>query len=237
MAVAIAEPPHLAADLKARCLSTVAAQWQPLAEQAVRQRQAPADYLAQLVHLEVTARRERRIQRHIQDAPFPMLKTLDAFSFEAQPDLNRDAVLQTNRRQLPVGGRETEPRAGIRQEGRPSLMPTRAVGPISMTVCSPTSRRVRFAPPPLRGADGLDAGCAHGPGSSRPTARERSGRRGPKSDVWKKPGWSPSHGHGGPVRVAISTGTWAEVDPSGPTASKAPRGKAQGLPRQPGGPR
>ena len=22
----------------------------------------------------------------------------------------------------------------------------------------------RFAPPPLRGADGLDAGCAHGPG-------------------------------------------------------------------------
>ena len=47
--------PHLAADLKALRLSTVAAQWQPLAEQAVRQRQTPADYLAQLVHLEVTA--------------------------------------------------------------------------------------------------------------------------------------------------------------------------------------
>ena len=66
----------------------------PLAEQAVRQRQTPADYLAQLVHLEVTARRERRIQRRIQDACFPMLKTRDAFSFEAQPDLDRDAVLQ-----------------------------------------------------------------------------------------------------------------------------------------------
>ena len=39
-------------------------------------------------------RRERRIQRRIQDARFPMLKTLDAFSFEAQPDLDRDAVLQ-----------------------------------------------------------------------------------------------------------------------------------------------
>ena len=75
MAAAIAEPPHLAADLKALCLSTVAAQWQPLAKQAVRQCQAPADYLAQLVHLEVTARRERRIQRRIQDARFPMLKT------------------------------------------------------------------------------------------------------------------------------------------------------------------
>ena len=94
MAAAIAEPSHLAGDLKALRLSTVAAQWQPLAEQAVRQRQAPADYLAQLVHLEVTARRERRIQRRIQDARFPMLKTLDAFSFEAQPDLDRDAVLQ-----------------------------------------------------------------------------------------------------------------------------------------------
>ena len=93
MATAIAEPPHLAADLKVLRLSTVASQWQPLAEQAVRQRQTPADYLAQLVHLEVTARRERRIQ----DASFPMLKTLDAFSFEAQPDHDRDAVLQTTR--------------------------------------------------------------------------------------------------------------------------------------------
>ena len=94
MATPIAEPPHLAAGLKTLCLSTIAAQWQPLAEQATRQRQAPADYLAQLVHLEVTGRRERRIQRRLQDARFPMLKTLDAFSFEAQPDLDRDAILQ-----------------------------------------------------------------------------------------------------------------------------------------------
>ena len=65
-----------------------------LAEQATRQRQAPTDYLAQLAHLEVTERQERRIQRRIQDARFPMLKTLDAFSFEAQPDLDRDGVLQ-----------------------------------------------------------------------------------------------------------------------------------------------
>ena len=75
MATAIAEPPHLTADLKALYLSTVASQWRSLAEQAARQRQAPADYLAQLVHLEVTGHRERRIQRRIQDARFPMLKT------------------------------------------------------------------------------------------------------------------------------------------------------------------
>ena len=88
------EPPQLAADLKTLCLSTIATQWRPLAELAARQRQAPADYLAQLTHLEVTGRRERRIQRRIQDARFPMLKTLDAFAFDAQPGLDRDAVLQ-----------------------------------------------------------------------------------------------------------------------------------------------
>ena len=94
MVTAITEPPHLETDLKTLNLSTVAAQWRPLAEQAARQRQAPADYLALLVHLEVTGRRERRIQRRIHEARFPMLKTLDAFSFEAQPELDRDAVLQ-----------------------------------------------------------------------------------------------------------------------------------------------
>ncbi|MDE0194469.1 MAG: hypothetical protein OXP08_02880 [bacterium] len=61
-----------------------------LADQAVRQPQTPAHCLAQLVHLEVTACRERRIQ----DARFPMLKTPDAFSFEVQPALDRDAPLQ-----------------------------------------------------------------------------------------------------------------------------------------------
>ena len=36
----------------------------------------------------------------------------------------------------------------------------------------------RFAPPPLRGADGLDAGCAHGPGLALPDSpTERSARR------------------------------------------------------------
>lgn len=40
------------------------------------------------------------------------------------------------------GGRQAEAGTGIRQEGRTSMMLTRAVEPISMTVCSPPSRRV-----------------------------------------------------------------------------------------------
>ena len=72
----------------------MATEWRPLAAQATRERQPPAEYLAQLVHLEVTGRRERRIQRRLQEARFPMLKTLDAFQFDAQPELDRDAILQ-----------------------------------------------------------------------------------------------------------------------------------------------
>ena len=70
------------------------AQRRPLAAQATRERQPPAEYLAQVVHLAVTGRRERRIQRRLQEARFPMLKTLDAFQFDAQPELDRDAILQ-----------------------------------------------------------------------------------------------------------------------------------------------
>ena len=64
-----------------------------LAAQATRERPPPAEYLAQLVHLAVTGRRERRIQRRLQEARFPMLKTLDAFQFDAHPELDRDAIL------------------------------------------------------------------------------------------------------------------------------------------------
>ena len=94
MTVAVPEPLHLVTDLKTLCLATMTAEWRPLAAQATRERQPPAEYLAQLVHLEVTGRRERRIQRRLQEARFPMLKTLDAFQFDAQPELDRDAILQ-----------------------------------------------------------------------------------------------------------------------------------------------
>jgi len=43
--------------------------------------------------LEVSKRRERRIQRRIKDAKFPLLKTLEGFDFTKQPKLDRDEVL------------------------------------------------------------------------------------------------------------------------------------------------
>ena len=50
----------------------------------------PADHTSQLVRLEVIECRERRIQRRIQDALFPMLK---AFAFNAQLKVYRNAIL------------------------------------------------------------------------------------------------------------------------------------------------
>jgi DNA replication protein DnaC len=89
----IQEPPHLVNDLKSLYLTSMASQWRRLAEQARGKRQPHGEYLADLVRLEVTGRRERRIQRRIKDARFPMLKTLDAFDFGAQRGLDRDEVL------------------------------------------------------------------------------------------------------------------------------------------------
>jgi DNA replication protein DnaC len=93
-AARIAEPPHLVADLKTLFLSTVTSHWQRVAQEAVRKRQPHAEYLADLVGLEVARRRERRIQRRIREAHFPVLKTLDGFDFAAQSELDRDEVLE-----------------------------------------------------------------------------------------------------------------------------------------------
>ena len=63
-----------------------------MAQEAKRRRQAPVEYLADLMSLEVTKRRERRIQRRTKDAKFPLLKTLENFDFAKQPKLDRSEV-------------------------------------------------------------------------------------------------------------------------------------------------
>jgi len=93
----VTEPPHLLGDLKTLCLPGFASSWERLAQEAERKRESHAEYLAELAHLEVTQRRERRIARLIQDARFPVMKTLDAFDFAAQPSVERDAVLELAR--------------------------------------------------------------------------------------------------------------------------------------------
>ena len=90
----IVEPPHLLADLKTLCLTTMGSQWERFAKEARRKRQPHAEFLADLASLEVAKRRERRIQRRVQEARFPILKTLDGFDFSSQPTLDRDEILE-----------------------------------------------------------------------------------------------------------------------------------------------
>ena len=87
------EPPHLVTDLKTLCLTSVAKEWRRLSEEARTRRQAPQDFLADVAAFEVTQRRERRVQRRLREARFPVLKTLDSFDFQAQPALDKDEVL------------------------------------------------------------------------------------------------------------------------------------------------
>ena len=172
MAAQRVEPPYLPTDLKTLCLSTVAARWRPLAEQATRQRQAPADYQAQLVHLEVSGRRERRIQRRIQDARFPMLKTLDAFSFEAQPGLDRDVGPADLR---PAASSPTPPTSSLSVESVPEiasvhrlgdgLLPARLPGAVRLPLHVeidggvPVRGRDTGVAEPLTDRDDVDAGA------------------------------------------------------------------------------
>jgi len=88
------EPPHLVQDLQTLYLTSVAKQWRSLTETAQRNRQSHASFLADVASFEVTQRRERRIQRRVREAKFPVLKTLDSFDFAAQPTLDKDEVLE-----------------------------------------------------------------------------------------------------------------------------------------------
>ena len=90
----VAEPPHLAVDLKELKLPAIAAHWQRVAAEALRKRQTGPEYLAELAHVEVTSRRERRIARLLMEARVPVMKTLDGFDFRSQATLDRDAVLE-----------------------------------------------------------------------------------------------------------------------------------------------
>lgn len=58
------------------------------AEEASQQHWTYADYLSALSHLEVSSRRQKRIQRHIKEAKLPPGKTLDTFDFKITKSIN-----------------------------------------------------------------------------------------------------------------------------------------------------
>jgi len=133
----VAEPPHLVSDLKALCLPTIRAQWPRLTEEATRRRQLHAEYLAELVHLEVIHRREARIARRMQEARFPVVKSLDAFDFSTQPGLPKDEILELARGRFLAEKRNVVLIGGV-GTGKTHL----AIG-IALSCCQ-QEKRVRF---------------------------------------------------------------------------------------------
>jgi DNA replication protein DnaC len=68
-------------------LPTVALQFERLAEQANKQKHSHLSYLEALLEVELDERQRRAIQRRIQEAHFPVVKTLEEFDFESAPQI------------------------------------------------------------------------------------------------------------------------------------------------------
>src|SRR3954471_4399721 len=73
-------------------LPTVRRRFRALAEEATREEQTPGAYLAALLEAEVAERAERRERRRLLDARFPLLKRLEDFRFEDNPNVPQATI-------------------------------------------------------------------------------------------------------------------------------------------------
>jgi DNA replication protein DnaC len=74
--------------LKQLGLPTMYRHYETKAEQAMQEHWTYADYLSVLSDLEVSSRRQKRIQRHIKESKLPIGKTLDTFDFKITKSIN-----------------------------------------------------------------------------------------------------------------------------------------------------
>jgi len=80
-------------------LSTVGVQFERLAGEAIKQKQSHLSFLEALLEVELEERERRAIQRRIQEAHFPVVKTLEEFDFESATQISAPFV-----RDLAEGG-------------------------------------------------------------------------------------------------------------------------------------
>ena len=83
---------RLDAQLQQLHLHHMQSHYQPLANQAAEQQLSHVDYLAQLIEGEATLRENRSIKRRIDNARFPVLKTLDTFQWSWPKKINRPQI-------------------------------------------------------------------------------------------------------------------------------------------------
>jgi DNA replication protein DnaC len=73
-------------------LPAVRQRFRALAAEAVREQQTPLAYLAALLEAEVTERAERREKRRLLDARFPLIKRLEDFRFNDNPNIPQATI-------------------------------------------------------------------------------------------------------------------------------------------------
>ena len=83
---------ELDAFLKELQLVWIRQQYEALAAEAAQPHWPHADYLQRLLEGESLRRRENRIQRRIQSARFPVVKTLDSFNWSWPKKINREQI-------------------------------------------------------------------------------------------------------------------------------------------------
>jgi len=84
----------LAPQLAYLKLTFIHEQFEALAQQAAAQQSTPLEYLGKLIEGEVQRRQDRALQRRINAARFPVLKTLESFQWNWPKKLNRMQVQQ-----------------------------------------------------------------------------------------------------------------------------------------------
>jgi len=78
--------------LKKLKLPTLLREYQPLAVVCREERADYPTYLLRLTERELLDRERRAAERRIKEAGFPVVKTLDTFTFKAQPSINEALV-------------------------------------------------------------------------------------------------------------------------------------------------
>ena len=86
------EATRLDAQLQQLHLQHIQSHYQALAGKAAEQQLSHVDYLAQLIEGEATLRENRSIKRRIDNARFPVLKTLETFQWSWPKKINRPQI-------------------------------------------------------------------------------------------------------------------------------------------------
>lgn len=86
--------PRLELQLKSLSLTKILAHYQEEAQKAAQEKLTYEGYLARLIELEAMSKLDRAITVKINKARFPTVKTIEAFDFSFQPQLNEKEIIR-----------------------------------------------------------------------------------------------------------------------------------------------